>query len=181
MKKILIIFLMVFMFLISGVVVFAANSYWVNPRSIRTYIEPNSKKELMKQAFAKWSIVTHDKIIFKYVSSPENAQIRVKFVKDASRAGLEQAIGVTHSQRNMATGELVFAQIDIADHVPGSAGKLMPKDRIYRAMVHEIGHAIGLLDHSTDRASIMYPAAISRNQAIIQSDLNALAKAYKWK
>lgn len=182
MKKNLMIFLIVFMFVIStGAAVFAANSYWANPKSIRTYIEPNSKKELMKQAFAKWSIVTHDKIVFKYVSNPENAQIKVKFVKDASMKGLEQAIGVTHSQRNLATGELVFAQIDIADHVPGAAGKLMPKDRIYRAMIHEIGHAIGLLEHSTDRASIMYPAAISRNQAITQGDLNDLAKAYKWK
>lgn len=180
MKKFLTLFVLILVFLIStGGAVFAVGG-WTNPKSIKTYIEPNSKKELMKQAFAKWSIVTNNKIVFKYVSNPSDAQIKVIFVKDASMSGLENAIGVTHFQRDVYTGEMKYAQIDIADHVPGSAGRLMPKDRIFRVMIHEIGHAIGL-NHSPDVKSIMYPTAISRNQDITKGDLNTLAKIYGWK
>ena len=48
-------------------------------------------------------------------------------------------------------------------------------------MIHEIGHAIGLVEHSQDKKSLMYPYKISRNQTITQDDLAELAKLYGWK
>jgi len=168
--------------------VLAAGIGWENPKSIRTYIEPNNKKVMMKEAFAKWTKLTNGKIVFKYVDSPSNAQIKVKFVRDASKdkSGLEQAIGVTHTNYKIAnTGKVYLntATIEIADHAPGDTGRLMPKDRIFRVMVHEIGHAIGFQGehaHSPDRQSIMYPSAISRNQVVTQDDLKFLGKIYNW-
>lgn len=184
MKRILIVFMLIFM---SGFNIVFADYGWENPKSVRTYIEPNSKKTLMQEAFAKWTQLTNGRILFKYVSSPDDAQIRVRFVKDASKAAknLEQAIGVTYATFKVSSGRVYLntADIEIADHAPGSAGRLMPKDRIFRVMVHEIGHAIGFQgnhEHSSDRQSIMYPAAISRNQVVTPEDMKFLARIYGW-
>ncbi len=184
MKNFLIVFILIFL---SGFNIVFADYGWENPKSVRTYIAPGDKKIMMKQAFAKWTQLTNGRIVFKYVSSPEDAQIRVKFVKDASKnvKKLEQAIGVTYATFRVSSGKVYLntADIEIADHVPGSAGRLMPKDRIFRVMVHEIGHAIGFQgshEHSYDRQSIMYPAAISRNQVVTPEDMKFLARLYGW-
>ncbi len=46
-------------------------------------------------------------------------------------------------------------------------------------MLHEIGHAIGINEHSADPLSIMYPTEDDR-QEILKSDLRNLAKIYGW-
>lgn len=179
MKKIVIIVMLFFSFIIGNFnAVFAYIGKWENPKAIKTYIEPNIYKPLMKQAFADWTKATNGKILFKYVENPNNAQIYVAFIKDASRnVKLSRAIGVTYPQ--VYGGYIQSAKIEIASHAPGSGGKLMPKSRIYGVMIHEIGHAIGL-DHSSDRMSIMYFQKNSRNQNITPADLKALSKLYGW-
>lgn len=174
MKKLLSL-IITFIFICSSTVF--ANARWDNPTSIRTYIEPNNKKELMKEAFAKWTQITNKKIIFKYVSSPQDAQITVEFVKDASKAtNMEHAAGVTYPQ--YIGNRLISAKIIIADNAPN--GGLFRKEAAYRIMLHEIGHAIGIFDHSQDRMSIMYYAKVSRNQSITEDDLELLGKIYSW-
>lgn len=177
MKKILILFGLITIFIISMFDIVMANARWYNPTSIATYIEPNDKKPLMKQAFARWSQVTQDKIVFKYVDTPERAQIIVNFVKDASKtSNLERAAGVTYHR---SIGDrMISARIEIADNAPNGAA--FRKDAVYRIMIHEIGHAIGIFQHSADRMSIMYYAKGSRNQDITPTDLKMLGKIYGW-
>ena len=154
-----------------------ANARWDNPKSIRTYIEQNDKKALMKEAFAKWTQATGGKIVFKYVNSPNDAQIVVNFVKDASKTSkMERAAGVTYHQ---SIGDrMLSARIEIADNAPNGAA--FRKEALYKIMVHEIGHSIGMFDHSQDPMSIMYYAKGSRNQSLTSADLKFLAKIYGW-
>ena len=177
MKKFIILFSLIFVFAMSLFDIVLANARWYNPKSIATYIEPNDKKPLMKQAFARWSKETNDKIVFVYVSNPEKAQIVVNFVKDASKtSNMKRAAGVTYHR---SIGDrMLFARIEIADNAPNGAA--FRKDAVYRIMIHEIGHAIGIFDHSPDRMIIMYFAKGSRNQDITPADLELLGKIYGW-
>lgn len=177
MKRVFTLFIIIIMSIFVCANSVLANARWANPKSIKTYIEPNDKKDLMKTAFARWTQVTGGKIIFKYVNNPDDAQIKVEFVKDASKTShMERAAGVTYPQT--IGSQLVSAKIEIADNAPNGAA--FRKDAIYRIMVHEIGHAIGIFDHSSNPMSIMYYAKGSRNQDITSDELKTLAKLYSW-
>lgn len=186
MKKFLIIFGIVIATIFGvSTETFAESIPWQNPKMLYTYIPPDKYSDLMKEAFAYWSKITNNKIVFKYVSDPSKALIKVTFVKDAVKAtSIEHSLGVTYSKykivyNDKGVGKLYRknANICIASNKPG--GGLMLKDAIYRVMVHEIGHAIGL-EHSQDRTSIMYYAKGGYNTTIKPEDLAAVNKLYGW-
>lgn len=171
-------FVMIIMVMIAFVLPCMAdiNAKWLNPRNIKTYIPPNHKNSLMmRHAFAEWSRMTKNRVIFKYVSNPSSADVKVYFVKKIDPKGvkkLDKAIGVTHYETH---GNRIFgAKIEIADKTQG--GGALSKDEIYTTMLHEIGHSIGL-NHSKNNKCIMYPQARVVME-ICDEDLNNLKKLY---
>lgn len=178
MKKIYLILYIIFMFFTMTCIQALADARWANPTSIRTYIQPHAKKELMKKAFAQWTTSTNRKIVFKYVNNPKNAQIVVKFVKDIyDVTGNKTTIGQTYHKS--LGPEMVYAEITISERSPNGAA--FKKDAVYRVMVHEIGHALGIFGHSPDKMSIMYYARASRHQHLTKDDLEYIGRLYGWR
>ena len=193
MKRFIFTLVLILCFLISTTTSVFANNViivqkrWKNPQQIYTYVPSGSRNsELMKEAFAYWMKVTNGKVRFIYVNEAQKAQLRVRFVKDASvSSNLDNALGVTYYKKGniicserSCTQYMVLTTIDIADNAPN--GALLRKDAVFRIMVHEIGHSLGL-PHSSDRMSVMYPTKLSRNQTLAKSDFDSLAKLYGWK
>ncbi len=176
-KRIVIIICLVLVFFGTFCTVSAktVNRRWQYPTKIKTYIPQNHKRTIMmKHAFAEWSRLTNNKIIFRYVDSPKYAQVVVQFVNVVPNA--EREIGLTKSSFT-STGGMLRATIYIAEKT--SSGYQLGKDAVYTVMLHEIGHAIGINEHSADLLSIMYPTEDDR-QEILKSDLRNLAKIYGW-
>ncbi len=152
-----------------------ANKKWFNPKMLKTYIPPNHKRTIMmKHAFAEWSRLTNNKVVFQYVTSPNTANIIVHFVNVVPNADRE--IGLTKF-RSTSSNKITHAQIYIAEKT--ASGQALGKDAVYTVMLHEIGHAIGIANHSKDPLSIMYPYEDDR-QEILKSDLKTLADIYGW-
>jgi predicted Zn-dependent protease len=174
MKRILFVFFIIFS--IFNLTYSAENvNKWLYPKQIKTYIPPNHKRtEMMKHAFNEWSRKTNNNVVFRYVDTPQKAQIQVYFVKSIPNADRE--IGLTKYQF-LSTGKMVFAQIYIADKT--SSGRNLGNDSVYTVMLHEIGHSIGLSEHSKNPKSIMYPTE-DDVQEILSSDLKRLGGIYGW-
>ncbi len=157
-----------------------SKTFWTNPTKIKTYIPPNHKyTEKMKRACAEWSRMTRDGIVFKYVANPADAQIRVYFVKSIPKSLYpDSAAGLTQSYGDPTGGRLGWAKIWIADYSQG--GTKLTNDEVYTAMLHELGHSIGL-GHSNNPNSIMYPSTLhTRTMEISKEDLRKLANKYGW-
>jgi len=153
---------------------------WKNPTQIKTYIPPRHKyTEKMKRACHRWSVMTHDGIIFKYENSPQNAQIVVKFVERIPKElHSDSAVGLTRYTYTSNNGLFHNAEIYIADY--SKYGKLTD-DEVFTSMLHELGHAIGLY-HSNNPNSIMYPSTEHvKTMEISKEDLDILSEKYKWK
>lgn len=184
MKKILyfvltLLFLLFFMPLANAEKVGIAQTYWDNPTKIKTYIPLNHKYTAkFRRACAEWSKLTKNGIIFKYVGTPDQAQIKVYFVKQMpSKLKQDSAAGLTRSVFAQ-NGQLDSSEIWIADYVKQ---KKLSDDKVYTSMLHELGHAIGL-GHSENPNSIMYPNTSKvKTMEISNEDLAILAKKYKWK
>ena len=175
MKKFLVIFSILFMFFATTCVQVLADARWDNPKNIKTYIPEHPRKPLMKQAFAVWTKAMSGKIVFKYVNSPEQADITVKFVKNvAQTTGSESAIGLTYN--NYYGNHMQSAEILISNKTPG--GSLLKKDGVYRVMIHEIGHALGRFGHSEDRDSVMYSAKVNMNATLTPADIKYMNNLY---
>ncbi len=183
MKKTVVLFCFIVIYLAS----FAVNVYaqvaegvWQFPRAIKTYIQPGHRNtERMKRAFAEWTRKTNQKIIFKYVSSKNVADIRVTFVKKIDNANsheLDRAIGLARVYSNGSKTRIRKADIYIADLTQD--GRTLSNDEVYTTMLHEIGHALGL-NHVTQQESIMYPMADVRLE-ISKYDIKQLYDRYGW-
>lgn len=175
MKKILVVLGIIFIFFATNCLPVFADAKWAEPKNIKTYIPQHAKRELMKQAFSAWTRATGGKIVFKYVSDSEDADIKVKFVRDIyDVTGNKTTIGLTH---HVSAGPYMkSAEITISDRAPNGAA--FRKDAVYRVMVHEIGHAIGWSGHSESKSSIMYYAKVNRNATITPADVKYINKLY---
>lgn len=179
MKKILssiIIFMLAFVTLCADAV--QTQKRWANPKHLTTYIQPGlERSEMMKRAFAEWSRLTKNKVVFYYVDSPEKADITVKFV-DKVNASNGDVSGLTKCQYSQLDDTMKHAEILIPAYT--SAGRKLGRDDVYTSMLHEIGHAIGIVVHSTNPNNIMYPR-IDVKREITKYDLGELYRIYGWK
>lgn len=155
----------------------AGNRHWLAPKEIKTYIPKNHVRTLMMQhAFKRWSKSLNNKVIFQYVDRPQKAQLIVNFV-DVIPNNADRKIGLTKARFLKKSGKMEYAEIYIAEQTVD--GKKLGDDSVFTVMIHEIGHAIGISEHSKDPKSVMFPFE-NDIQEIQKADIKAIAEIYGW-
>src|SRR5574344_3042068 len=163
---------------------------WEHPNNLSVYLPYVYKDtDYMKYAFNEWTKVTGGRIKFHYIDNPDNANIRIIFVKQMFNGCTDNnAIGCTiygnGYQYSKNPNIVYYKHIKIyvamrTNNLKNSQTIELNDNTRYTTMIHEVGHAIGLIEHSQDKASILYPIN-DEKQKITQGDVDRLKKIYGW-
>lgn len=110
---------------------------------------------LLKQAFVSWSDATEGKLSFEFVSNPEEALIACEWTDNPNQftnpAEDGQALPMIDRDGNMQKSKVLILTTD-------RKGKheSISDERMSDLCLHEAGHALGLLGHSSDQRDIMF-------------------------
>jgi len=191
MKKILILFC-VFILTVTSAMALSKPRWEVRP--IKVYIPGNSyTSKIMKNAFLQWQTRTNSAVWFTFLNdaSKNEANITVHFVENNTYCGNAAAIGCTHMS-TLPNGFFKHNDIYIAykfvQELVGDNGVVarktypIPAPQLYRVMLHETGHAIGINTHSSNPKSIMYAYSledVNVPQKLTDDDLNFVYNIYR--
>lgn len=189
MKKVFCIFMLMAVF--AGTVVALSNPRW-DKRPIKVYIPDSSyKSQWMKAAFQEWQAETNAAVWFVFLgdNKKDESDIDVYF-EEFVHCNDTMAIGCTHNKSK--NGFYTHSDIEIGSkyviELKGDDGTVAKKTMevsqkaLYGTMLHEIGHAIGIQEHSNDINSIMYShSMLDHNipQHLTQEDLRLIYKTYR--
>ena len=132
---------------------------------------------LFRQALQDWSDASKGAIRFKFVDSPEQANITCKWV--VQEAELTTNIEAGHT-RWLADSK-GFVKCDIALLTRAIGSKVAATDLQAKSVdLHEIGHALGFTAHSPDMHDTMYSAVNAGNDqgGLTQRDKNTICALY---
>lgn len=154
---------------------------WQNPSNIKVYIKPyNGKEALFRRALQTWD----NRLLminFSFQNTPDNADIEcsyVDFIKDKV-AGITQFSGFLVDKM---TGQKYFAppvtiKISLKD---STSGRPYTDSELQSIILHEVGHALGILDHTQNKNDIMFFSTETyKNSQISNRDVNTIKEIYK--
>jgi len=144
--------------------------------TVRVYIENDPVyKPLMQQAYSEWqSAMGGSYVMFTYSGNKNDAQDVVTFLKADSQTGVQEG-GNCANKYNGTT--ITGANISVRTYSPD--GKPLPKEWVYHAMLHEIGHSIGISGHSPYQGDVMAQGAKTPVAHLTQRDKNTARMLYE--
>jgi len=152
---------------------------WKKPTNITVYIEDDPKKELFERAFTQWNGALDGTVYFKFIDTKDNADIRCSFVQKTK--GDEGGFTDWYYYEEEKKKYFQNSNITVAKYSPLD-GKIMSDDQVYSIILHEIGHALGISDHSPFKGDIMYfstDSFLNEKGMISKRDINTIKKLYK--
>lgn len=160
---------------------YLANAYkngklYLRNRGItRIYISSadSAYKDMVYDAFDEWQDALGSALIFKYFGNPDDASIIVSF-KPVEEEISGDKFGVTSSKFDGTT----ITESNIVIYTVNKNGKKLSDKVIYHALLHEIGHAIGILGHSTDPNDIMSTGTTVFLEHLSSRDKNTAFEMY---
>lgn len=131
---------------------------------------------LLKQAFAEWAAGSQNRISFAVTNNPSKALIICGWT--SNRKDMTKLTEGGHALVVPEGHNIKRVQITILTKSPG--GENLSDQFFKRVALHEIGHALGITDHSPNPTDMMYgnPPTSTTNCTLTNRDKNTLMALY---
>lgn len=144
---------------------------------ITVWIEHSDNDTNLRNAFHTWQTALYPTVSFQMVNNKKDAKLTVMYGKPNAHCESEFAIGCTVPYMYAKYPEY-FHHVEIyLDYLMPNSVKITDRE-VYSVLVHEIGHALGMLGHSKNKSDIMYPDTSNYNRRPSRRDINTVRKIY---
>ncbi|MBC8233878.1 tetratricopeptide repeat protein [bacterium] len=130
-------------------------------------------RDALEESLSLWEEVAEGKVKFKRVDSPNDADIKLKWIYKLMHSNRSRQIGEANLVRMEAGKFHVEVVIFLRDF---TTMKLLDCDTLKAAILHELGHALGLWGHSPNPGDVMFYSAAATKP--IERDVATLRKVY---
>lgn len=141
----------------------------------RIYIENNATyKPLMQKAYKEWQSAMGSYVMFTFSGNKDDADDIVTFLKADSTKGIQEGGNCA----NKYDGTTITGS-NISIRTYSASGELLSKDWVYHAMLHEIGHSIGISGHSPYQGDVMAQGASVPVTSLTERDKKTARMLYQ--
>ncbi len=145
-------------------------------QSKRADSKPDYSK-LLRLAFADWAEASDDLLSFHFIKTANNADIECFYEQRSASLDSSSDAGLTSisiDEKNKRKVRVSIVNAPLSDLLP------QDQDRLRVICLHEIGHALGLRNHSNDPKDIMFFSIGMQNQKkkLSSNDINRLKLLY---
>ncbi len=123
-----------------------ANAWRHMPVSV--YVQNNPYRPVVIEAFQTWQRALGGMVRFTLANSSSSADINVVFVSQLPGS----TVGLTSNRAEGGRITSSKVQLLAPRYIPSKS------DDIYSTALHEIGHALGINGHSSDKGDVLYPS-----------------------
>ncbi len=129
--------------------------------------------QLAKKALMTWQTTSNNRFRFQMVSQPEQSDVTIHWSLNTMVENGETVIGLAHQE---VTGEYISNK-DIYICLHDNPNEIMNTNLMYSTLLHEVGHMLGISEHSPNPADVMSP--VSGRQVVTGRDIATLMRIYE--
>lgn len=151
-------------------------TYGFKSNHIKVYVNDKAHRFITEKAFNTWQRFSNNLVNFEFITDEKTADIGVYYYYKTSGS---TAFGFSTSNVNQRTRFLVNSKIEIylADPIKRT---YLNDSMVYSILLHEIGHSLGIIDHSENKNDVMKESSevLSNDMILTQRDINSLKIIY---
>lgn len=154
----------------------ANTTYGFKAMPVKVFIDNQYYKFMTQKAFHTWQRASDDLVSFEFVTDEKDADLKINF---KTTPATDNAYGYSTFRVNSKTKFIIDSTIEIYLFDPTS-NTYLPDKMVYSVLIHEIGHSLGIAEHSNNQNDVMKESSpnLNRELVVTNRDINSLRIIY---